>query len=94
MVEKEKITEVVLGCIADFNVLNGTSIIADINTVLFGMGSELDSIDFVSLIVAIEDKICYEYGVVISLTSEKAMSKKNSPFRTIGTLVDYISELV
>ena len=31
---------------------------------------------------------------VISLTDEKAMSQKNSPFKNIGTLIDYITMIL
>ena len=61
---------------------------------LFGKDSELDSIDFVTVIVDVEYQLGKQYGVNISLTSEKAMSQKNSPFRTVDTLADYIVEVV
>jgi hypothetical protein len=32
--------------------------------------------------------------VEITLADEKALSQKESPFRTIGTLIDYIAQVV
>jgi len=42
--------------------------------------------------VNIEEKIEDNLGITIDLTDDKAMSQKRSPFRTIGTLVDYITK--
>lgn len=63
-------------------------------TLLFGAMSALDSLAFVSFIVAVEERIFEKCGVQVSLVDEKAMSLKNSPFRTIGTLTEYIEEIV
>lgn len=63
-------------------------------TVLFGQGGKLTSLELVNLIVATEQKLEEEFGISITLADEKAMSQKNSPFRTIGTLSEYISTLL
>ena len=63
----------------------------DANTTLFGENSELDSMGLVNVVVDIESRLLDE-GYEISLTSEKAMSRKNSPFRTITTLAEFIKE--
>lgn len=65
-----------------------------VDTVLFGAGSVLDSVDFVSLIIDIEQAAEEEFGKSIALSDARAMSQKNSPFRTIGTLSDYIAKLL
>lgn len=59
---------------------------------LYGEKGVLDSLGLVTLIVAVEQAIEEELGVTITLTDEKALSQRNSPFRTIGTLVEYIEE--
>lgn len=94
MVKKTDVMKIIFDCIDEFNQINGTNIKQSQDTVLYGEGSELDSIDFVSLIVSIEDSIHNEFDTLISLTAEKAMSKRNSPFRTIDTLTDYVIELL
>ncbi|MDX2240336.1 MAG: acyl carrier protein [Leptolyngbyaceae cyanobacterium bins.302] len=58
-------------------------------TPLFGQHGLLDSLGLVSLVVAVEQAIEDEYGVTVSLADEKAMSQKNSPYRTIGSLAAY-----
>lgn len=60
------------------------------NAGLYGLTGVLDSLGLVTLIVAVEQAIEDELGLAISLADERAMSQKNSPFRTIGTLADYI----
>lgn len=64
------------------------------DAVLFGRAGALDSLGLVSLIVAVEHRIGDEFRVAISLADEKALSQERSPFRTIGTLGDYISSLL
>ncbi|MGL6066329.1 MAG: hypothetical protein ACRC0R_04555, partial [Cetobacterium sp.] len=64
------------------------------NTVLIGDGAVLDSFDFVNLTVIIEESLSDELDKDITLVNEKAFSKKNSPFKNIDTLTDYISELI
>jgi len=61
---------------------------------LFGQGGKLDSLGLVNLIVAVEAMVEDELDVTITLADEKAMSMKNSPFRTIQTLADYINLLI
>jgi len=65
-----------------------------VNTPLLGKSAKLDSIGLVNLIVTTEQNIEEEFGVAITLADEKAMSQKNSPFRTIETLTNYITVLL
>ena len=62
--------------------------------VLFGKGGKLDSLGLVNLIVAVEENIENNFNKGIVLANERAMSMKNSPFHTIGSLAEYISELL
>ncbi len=59
---------------------------------LYGEGAPLDSVALVSLLVAVEQRIEDELGVLITLADEKAMSRSRSPFRTIATLAEYVTE--
>jgi acyl carrier protein len=61
---------------------------------IYGKHGVLDSISLVSLIVNVEQKIEDQFGVSIILANEKAMSQRNSPFLTIGTLSSYLQTLV
>lgn len=60
---------------------------------LYGRGSPLDSFGLVGLLFDIEDELRNE-GIEISLSSERAMSQSQSPFRSVPALVAYISETI
>ena len=60
------------------------------NTILFGKGGQLDSLGLVNLFVLIEQNIEDKLDATITIADERAMSQKNSPFKTIGTLTNYI----
>ena len=60
------------------------------NTILFGKGGQLDSLVLVNLFVLIEQNIEDKLDATITIADERAMSQKNSPFKTIGTLTNYI----
>ncbi len=64
------------------------SVTAD--TVLVGPDAVLDSLGVVSLIVEVEQIVETEHDVSIVLANEKAMSAKNSPFRTVGVLAEHV----
>ena len=63
-------------------------------TPLIGSNGKLDSLGLINLLLVIEQKIEDEFDVSITISEEKAMSQKRSPFRTIGTLADYINMLL
>ena len=63
-------------------------------TVLFGKDGKLASIGLVNLLVTIEQNIEDVFDVSITIADERAISQKHSPFRTIGTLADYIDMLL
>jgi acyl carrier protein len=58
-------------------------------TALFGPTGLLDSVGLVSLVLAVEQEISDRFGVAVSLADEKALSQRHSPFRNVGSLVDY-----
>jgi len=94
MVEMDKITKLVYDAIDEINKENSKKqkITKSLDTVLYGGQNNLDSLGLVNLIVNIEEKIEDNLGITIDLTDDKAMSQKRSPFRTIETLVDYITK--
>jgi acyl carrier protein len=64
------------------------------STSLIGRGSLLDSLGLVTLIVDLEQRLEDEYGISLTLADERAMSQKNSPFRTVRSLADYVCLLI
>ena len=64
------------------------------NTIIMGSNIQLDSLVLVNLIIAVEQNIENKYDITITLADEKALSQKQSPFLTIGSLADYIESLI
>ncbi len=64
------------------------------DTPLLGTESVLDSMQLVSLIVAIEREVEDAFGVAVTLADERALSMQASPFRSIQSLADYIGILI
>jgi acyl carrier protein len=62
-------------------------------TVLFGPEGILDSLGLVALIVDVEEAIAERSGVAITLGDDRAVSQRASPFRTVGSLAEYIATL-
>ena len=88
------VSRAVLEAIAEFNAAEGTQVPAQADTVLMGEGGALDSLGLVRLVMAVEQKIEDAVGVPVSLTDEKAMSQRNSPFRSVGALTEYATSLL
>ena len=63
-------------------------------TRLLGSQSVLDSMHLVSLIVAIEREVEDTFSLTLTLADERALSVKESPFRSIQSLADYIGILI
>jgi acyl carrier protein len=91
---KEKITEVIYQCVDEINEGLKKKIEKKPESILFGKEGNLDSLGLVNLIVSIEEKINDTFGKTITLADERAMSQKHSPFKTIGTLSEYIGKLL
>lgn len=90
---KEEIERLVTEVVSRYLVTQiGQTDVVD-STPLFGEHSILDSMGLVNVVVDIEAELLAK-NIEISLTSENAMSRRHSPFRTVITLVDYISELI
>lgn len=93
---KEKVIEVVFNAIDKVNkgFSKKNQIEKSMDTVLFGGSGVLDSLGLVTLIAAIEERVEDMLGVSITLADERAIAQKNSPFKTVGSLVDHIASLL
>lgn len=92
----DSIEKVIYEVIDEVNVNqpDGAKLVKSKDTVLFGSGGALDSLGLVAFVVASEQQLEQALGGTIALTDERAMSERNSPFRTIGTLIDYVATLL
>ncbi len=62
------------------------------DTVIFGGDEGIDSLSLVRLVIDIEQRVHEELGKPVSLTDERAMSAKRSPYRSVGALSDFVIE--
>lgn len=65
-------------------------VVLDENIRLIGTSSVFDSMELVQFIVEVESLLNDDFEIEIELTSEKAMSRRNSPFISVNSLVKYI----
>jgi acyl carrier protein len=92
----EDVLKVVLDSVSELNLQLDDSHQLELSpeTQLFGRGSKLDSLGLVNLIVLVEEKTADTFGKSVTIADEKAMSQKNSPFRTVQTLAEYLFSLL
>ncbi|MMZ66376.1 hypothetical protein D1872_288660 [compost metagenome] len=57
---------------------------------LYGRNGRLDSLGLVSLLAVVEQEVEDRYGISVALTEMAAASMPESPYRTVGSLVDYL----
>ena len=89
----ERITNVLIDVLNEYFRTQEIKVKTTKETALFGKESVLDSMGLVNIIIDVESRFLDE-DIEISLTSEKAMSRRNSPFRTISTLAEFIKEQI
>jgi acyl carrier protein len=59
------------------------------DTTIFGGDDGIDSLSLVMLVTEVESSVFDELNLSISLADEKAMSMRNSPYRSVGALLDF-----
>ena len=96
MTQREKILNSIYGALDEVNeqLPDDQQLEKSPDTVLLGESGKIESIDLVNILVATEENVEEAFGVPLSITDERAVSEKNSPFTTIGTLCDFITNLL
>jgi len=91
----DEIRELVLAAMRNMNLARTPESQLDCSptAAIFGPGSPLDSLGLVSLLIDIEDAL-FARGHAITISDERAVSQKHSPFRGVPSLVSYISSLL
>ena len=62
-------------------------------TELYGTNGHLDSMGLVGFLIDVEESLL-DQGQEVSLSDERAMSQKNSPFQNVQSLVNYIDSVI
>lgn len=65
-----------------------------VTTPLIGSQAPLDSLGLVTLVVEVEQRLEEHTDLPITLADERAVSQKQSPFRTVASLADYACALI
>lgn len=91
MASRDQVVQLILDVAADLNLslTRPIDVSQGEGAALFGGEGVLDSLGFVSLVVAVEQALD-EIGISVILADERALSQKSSPFRTVGSLADYV----
>ena len=92
----EKINQMLFNVVDELNQLRPTEehLEKNLEAPLAGDFGRLDSSGLINLIVMTEQKADEELGVPILLTDDRTMSQVKNVFRTLGTLADYIHQLL
>ncbi|AWB67790.1 acyl carrier protein [Saccharobesus litoralis] len=92
-IEIKQLQQLIYRSIDELNaVRDGTLIEKSEQTALYGQNSSLDSVDLVNLLLSVEELLEDEFDIEFTIANEKAMSLKNSPFKTVSTLSQYLAE--
>ena len=92
---RDDILNVIYAAIDDVNAQSADGLVIEKTpeTPLLGEGG-IDSLLFVNLIVAVEEQIQNKFGDPVVLVNEESMSLQTHPFRTVGSLAEYVGQLV
>jgi acyl carrier protein len=92
----ERVSKAVFSAVDELNTQlpAGVSVEKSLDAPLYGAGGKLESLDFVTLIMEVEEKINAEFGTDITIADENLLSKAKSPFSTLRTLIEYLEELL
>lgn len=92
---RNEVRQTVLGAVRDVSERPGLPQLAlEADEKLFGDQGKLDSLGLVELVVAVEEHVADDLGVNVTLADERALSRKRSPFRTVGELIEFVDEIV
>ena len=96
MIQKEQVVQAIYEAVDEVNQQQPADrkLTKSPDTLLYGQGALLDSLGLVTLVMETEQRINDLSGRSVTLANEKAFSQKNSPFRTVASLADYIVALL
>ncbi len=86
--------EIIADAVSDLNEELQYDTLNSVNreTPIFNGEYAIDSLSLVRLVTTLESRIANEFDKKITLADEKVMSQRNSPFKTVGTIADFIAE--
>jgi acyl carrier protein len=96
MTDRARIVEAVFAALDEVDALRpgGPPVPRSEDTLLFGENGTLESLELVTLIVGTETNVERAFGKAVTIADERAMSRTNSPFRSVRSLVEYVEALL
>lgn len=96
MGNEERIRNAVYAAVDELNnqLAKGVQIEKSPDAPLYGASGKLESLDFVTFIMEVEDKINREFATDITIADENLLSREKSPFSTLRTLIEYLEDLL
>ena len=96
MTKNEKAMQAVMEAVDELNeqIPKEQKLKKSADTALFGSGGSLDSLGLVSLVTTVEQKIEEKFGITATIFDDITALENNNPFRTIGSLSDYIVSIL
>lgn len=64
------------------------------DTQIYGSADGLDSLALINFVVAVEENVERAFDTSIMLGDDRALAADPSPFRTLGTLAEYVELLL
>jgi acyl carrier protein len=95
MMERAQILSLVIDAASELNqsLASPIALSEGESAVLYGHQGVLDSLELVNFILLVEERILDATGAPITLAEDRAMSQFRSPFRSVGSVTDYIQTL-
>lgn len=96
MSTRDTVTKMIFECIERLNRErpDNDKIPVSLETLLLSEGGSVDSLELVSLVVDLEEAVSESFSCGISLTDDEAMSREDSPFASVRSLLDYVLEVL
>lgn len=96
MSNRERVLSAVYSAVDQLNkqLPAGVVIEKSLDAPLYGKSGKLESLDFVTFIMEVEERVRDEFGIDVMVADENLLSKDRSPFSTLGTLTDYLEGVI
>lgn len=96
MPPKSEYLDVIYGAIREINAQMPPDqrLAAAPDTILVGEGGVLDSLGLINLLVLVEEGLSSRTGSTVTLLDERYMGVQDGPFRTVGSLAEYVDAQV
>ena len=86
----KQVYDIVFKAIKELYVFNELEIELTDESIIFGQGSDLDSLDLVNGLLTIESEIAAQLNVSIEVIDEDSIISEDSPFQNIESLTRFL----